>query len=123
MLFFYCINFSDKDQVFSIGRKVKSEVGDVSILINNAGVVVGRKLLATPDHMIEKTFNVNLLGHFWVCINGCIKQVPCLIEVATQTGFTVYVVYPFLQFSCSMFVFLSRHLSLSRSKIGFFHVT
>ena len=45
-----------------------SEVGNVSILVNNAGVVVGRKLLATPDHMIEKTFNVNLLGHFWVCI-------------------------------------------------------
>ena len=60
------VYFSDKEQVFTTGRKVKSEVGDVSILINNAGIVNGKKLLAIPDHMIEKTFNVNLLGQFWV---------------------------------------------------------
>lgn len=61
----FTCDVSDKEQVFNTGGRVKSEVGDVTILINNAGVVVGKKLLATPDHMIEKTFNVNLLGYFW----------------------------------------------------------
>ena len=51
----------------SIGKKVKEEVGDVSILINNAGIVSGTKLINTPDYMIEKVFNVNLLAQFWVC--------------------------------------------------------
>lgn len=39
------------------------------MLINNAGVVSGRALLDTPDHLIERSFNVNVLAHFWVSIN------------------------------------------------------
>lgn len=34
--------------------------------MNNAGVVSGRALLDTPDHLIERSFNVNVLAHFWV---------------------------------------------------------
>lgn len=37
------------------------------MLVNNAGVVSGRALLDTPDHLIERSFNVNVLAHFWVC--------------------------------------------------------
>lgn len=36
------------------------------MLINNAGVVSGRAFLDTPDHLIERSFNVNILAHFWV---------------------------------------------------------
>lgn len=38
----------------------------ITLLINNAGVVSGRALLDTPDHLIERSFNVNVLAHFWV---------------------------------------------------------
>lgn len=38
------------------------------MLINNAGVVSGRALLDTPDHLIERSFNVNVLAHFWVSV-------------------------------------------------------
>jgi len=37
----------------------------VTILINNAGFVSGRLLLDTPDHLIQRTFDVNILAHFW----------------------------------------------------------
>ncbi|XP_046803123.1 estradiol 17-beta-dehydrogenase 11 [Lucilia cuprina] len=37
----------------------------VSLLINNAGVVSGLHLLDTPDHLIERSFNVNVMAHFW----------------------------------------------------------
>ncbi|CAH2229974.1 jg14044 [Pararge aegeria aegeria] len=37
----------------------------VSLLINNAGVVSGHYLLDTPDHLIQRTFDVNILAHFW----------------------------------------------------------
>ena len=40
----------------------------VSILINNAGVVSGKPLLETPDHLIQRTFDVNCISHFWVSI-------------------------------------------------------
>ncbi|XP_025777476.1 17-beta-hydroxysteroid dehydrogenase 13 isoform X2 [Puma concolor] len=47
-------------------NKVKKEVGDVTILVNNAGVVYPADLLSTKDEEITKTFEVNILGHFWI---------------------------------------------------------
>lgn len=42
------------------------DVCSVDILINNAGIVCGETLLDIPDEMIEKTFQVNILSHYWV---------------------------------------------------------
>lgn len=50
--------------------QVKEEVGDVTILINNAGVVTGKPFLNTPDHMVERSFLVNALSHFWVSLHS-----------------------------------------------------
>lgn len=46
--------------------KVKKEVGDVEIVINNAGAIYPADLLSTKDEEITKTFEVNILGHFWI---------------------------------------------------------
>jgi len=37
----------------------------VTVLINNAGIVTGRPLLESPDHLIELTMKVNAMAHFW----------------------------------------------------------
>lgn len=50
--------------------QVKKEVGDVTILINNAGIVVGKLFLDIPDEMVEKSFLVNVLSHFWVNLHS-----------------------------------------------------
>ncbi|NXV10932.1 RDHE2 dehydrogenase, partial [Cepphus grylle] len=44
---------------------VKKEVGDVSILINNAGIVTGKAFLDCPDSLVEKSMEVNIMAHFW----------------------------------------------------------
>ena len=46
--------------------QVKREVGNVDILINNAGIVTGRRFLDCPDQLMEKTMEVNINAHFWV---------------------------------------------------------
>lgn len=46
--------------------QVKKEVGDVGILINNAGIVTGKKFIDSPDSLVEKTMEVNIMAHFWV---------------------------------------------------------
>ena len=38
----------------------------MTVLINNAGIVTGKKLDQLTDEMIERTFNVNAVSHFWV---------------------------------------------------------
>merc|ERR1712181_175138 len=45
--------------------ETKEEVGPVTILVNNAGIVSGNTLLDTPDNKIVKTFEVNVFAHFW----------------------------------------------------------
>ena len=51
---------------FPYSIQVKKEVGDVSILINNAGIVTGRKFMDCPDELIEKSLDVNFKAHIWV---------------------------------------------------------
>ncbi|XP_070569082.1 epidermal retinol dehydrogenase 2-like [Ptychodera flava] len=54
-----------RDIVYGVSENVKEEVGDVSILVNNAGVVAGKRLLDCPDELIERTVDVNTMAIFW----------------------------------------------------------
>jgi len=47
-------------------KKIKEEIGNISILVNNAGIVTGKKFLDSPDPLILKTFQVNTTAHFWL---------------------------------------------------------
>ncbi|KAM9143660.1 estradiol 17-beta-dehydrogenase 11-like isoform 2-T2 [Pangshura tecta] len=46
-------------------NKVKKDIGDVTILVNNAGVIIAADLLSTQDHQIQQMFEVNILAHYW----------------------------------------------------------
>ena len=46
--------------------KVKSDIGNVTILVNNAGIVSGKPILELTDASIERTMQVNCMAHFWV---------------------------------------------------------
>lgn len=61
----YTIDLSDSQQIYETAEKVKQEVGDVDILINNAGIVSGRKLFECPDILMEKTMNINANALFY----------------------------------------------------------
>ncbi|XP_017771270.1 PREDICTED: short-chain dehydrogenase/reductase family 16C member 6 isoform X2 [Nicrophorus vespilloides] len=64
-IYTYAVDISDRQNVYKNADLVKSEVGHVDILINNAGIVCGNTFLDIPDHMIEKTYQVNILSHYW----------------------------------------------------------
>ncbi|KAM9198164.1 LOW QUALITY PROTEIN: short-chain dehydrogenase/reductase family 16C member 6-like [Dugong dugon] len=64
-VFAYTCDCSNRQEVYSVAKQVKKEVGDVTILINNAGIVTGKLFLDIPDDMVEKSFLVNALSHFW----------------------------------------------------------
>lgn len=67
----YEVDIADKEQVYQMAKRVKQEVGQVNILINNAGIVTCRTLLDLPDKAIENTYNVNILSHYWVSLEVC----------------------------------------------------
>lgn len=63
----YVCDCSNREEVYRVAKQVRDEVGDVAILVNNAGVVSGKNIMESDDGEIEKTFQVNTLAHFWVC--------------------------------------------------------
>lgn len=62
----YPCDVRDATAVYRTANQVREEVGDVEVLVNNAGVVSGERLLDIPDDMIRRTFDVNVLALFWV---------------------------------------------------------
>lgn len=71
----YKCDCSNREDIYRVANVVKREVGDVSILINNAGIVSGKKFMDTADWMIQKTFEVNTMAHFWVSLKSVIFEV------------------------------------------------
>jgi all-trans-retinol dehydrogenase (NAD+) len=62
----YACDVSDPVAVRETAEQVRSEVGEVDVLVNNAGVVSGSHLLDLTDDDIRKTFAVNTLALYWV---------------------------------------------------------
>ncbi|XP_064507892.1 estradiol 17-beta-dehydrogenase 11-like [Pseudopipra pipra] len=61
----FVVDCSKREEIYSAAEKVKKEIGDVTILVNNAGVITAADLLSTQDHQIERMFEVNILAHMW----------------------------------------------------------
>lgn len=62
------VSYNVMTDIFLCSMQVKREVGDISILVNNAGIVTGKKFMDAPDSLIEKTMEVNIMAHFWVSL-------------------------------------------------------
>ncbi|XP_061047548.1 17-beta-hydroxysteroid dehydrogenase 13 isoform X1 [Eubalaena glacialis] len=62
----FVVDCSNREEIYDSVNQVKKEVGDVTIVVNNAGAIYPADLLSTKDEEITKTFEVNILGHFWI---------------------------------------------------------
>ncbi|XP_069486616.1 estradiol 17-beta-dehydrogenase 11-like [Ambystoma mexicanum] len=61
----FVVDCSKREEIYQAADKVKENIGDVTILINNAGVIFCADLLTLQDSQIQKIFEVNTLAHFW----------------------------------------------------------
>jgi len=64
--FSYTVDMSSREAIYNAAEKTKEDIGPVTILVNNAGIVSGTAVMDTPDSKIIKTFEVNILAHFWM---------------------------------------------------------
>ncbi|XP_048365456.1 estradiol 17-beta-dehydrogenase 11-like [Sphaerodactylus townsendi] len=98
----FTVDCSNREEIYSTAEKVKREIGDVSILVNNAGVVATADLLSTQDKQIQKTFEVNILAHHWTTkafLPAMMKNNHGhIVTVASAGG---HVAVPFLVSYCS----------------------
>jgi all-trans-retinol dehydrogenase (NAD+) len=61
----YACDLTDRSAIAATAGRVLAERGPVDVLVNNAGVVSGKTLLAASDTDIQRTFDVNTLALFW----------------------------------------------------------
>ena len=77
-VFAYVCDCSKREEVYRMADQVREEVGDVAVLVNNAGIVSGKKFMDSVDSETEKVFGVNALAHFWVrrvCVLGGVNLI------------------------------------------------
>jgi len=74
----YQVDISNRANVYATAERIKQEIGTVTILINNAGIVTGKRFLDCSDEQIIKTFDVNALAHFWVSNTSKLYLAPTL---------------------------------------------
>lgn len=53
------------DDITKAAKEARDAFGEVTILINNAGIVSGKKILEVSHQMAEKTLQVNTLSHVY----------------------------------------------------------
>ncbi|XP_076244046.1 short-chain dehydrogenase/reductase family 16C member 6-like isoform X2 [Calliopsis andreniformis] len=61
----YKCDVSNREEVFKMAERVKEEVGNVTILINNAGIMPCRNFLDHSPEEIRRIFDINVLGNCW----------------------------------------------------------
>lgn len=61
----YALDVTDRRKVAETAERVRRDVGEVDILDNNAGMVVGGDFLACPEERLLRTMEVNVHGVMW----------------------------------------------------------
>jgi len=87
----YVVDVTSRELVFETQQKVENEVGEINVLINNAGIVKGNSLMNLTEKQIRLTMDVNVISHFWTCqafLPGMIKQGSGhIVTISSLAGF------------------------------------
>ncbi|KAJ7639064.1 retinal short-chain dehydrogenase/reductase [Roridomyces roridus] len=62
---YYKCDVSKWEEVEAVSKQIIEEIGQPTVLVNNAGVVQGKLLLDLSPEDVQQTFGVNTLSHFW----------------------------------------------------------
>ncbi|KAK3344989.1 hypothetical protein B0H65DRAFT_493530, partial [Neurospora tetraspora] len=62
---YYKCDVSDKAQVAKVAKDIERDLGTPTILVNNAAIVLGKRLLDLSLDEIDRSLTTNLLSHFY----------------------------------------------------------
>ncbi|XP_055871903.1 17-beta-hydroxysteroid dehydrogenase 13-like isoform X2 [Biomphalaria glabrata] len=89
----YVCDITNSTSIAEVAKKVRQDVGEVTLLVNNAGILNGGPFMELTEPDIRRTFEVNTLSHFWMMkefLPAMIKQnrghILNVISMAAYTG-------------------------------------
>jgi all-trans-retinol dehydrogenase (NAD+) len=62
----YTVDVTNREKVLETGNLVISDIGDVTILVNNAGIMPQHEILKHSEKEIRMIFEINTLSHYWM---------------------------------------------------------
>ena len=62
----YVCDVTNSSKVSETALRVKEDVGDVTMLVNNAGIVIGKSFTELTEEDFKRTLGVNSFAHVWV---------------------------------------------------------
>ncbi len=87
----YQLDISDSASVITTAAKVKSDIGKIDILINNAGIVVGKSFIEHTIDDIDRTIGINTNGAMYItsCFLGDMieKNQGHICNIASSAGY------------------------------------
>lgn len=79
--------------ISEVATKIRTTMGDPTVLINNAGLCSGRTILDSSEAQTRLQFEVNTLAHYWLAREFLPSMVQhnhgMVVTVASQAGYTV----------------------------------
>ena len=61
----YNVDVTDEKKVKQVVKAVQRELGDIYMLVNNAGVVPCKPFMELSSQDVRRAVDVNALAHFW----------------------------------------------------------
>ena len=100
----YVVDCSKREEVYRVAAQVLEEVGNVAVLVNNAGIGHIKTYVSgdLSDEEIVKTFSVNIFAHFWTVR----AFLPSMMEndygyIVNIASSTAYTAVPYLSHYCA----------------------
>jgi all-trans-retinol dehydrogenase (NAD+) len=62
--FFYALDVTSSVDIHAVAGKIRKEVGEPTVLVNNAGIRTCKAILEETEEQIRRTFDVNIIAHF-----------------------------------------------------------
>ena len=114
-VYYYKCDITSPATIAAVAAEIRKDVGEPTILINNAGVARGKNILDATEKDVRFTFDVNTLAHYWMAK----EFVPAMVKkdhgmIVTVASYAAYVTVPnMVDYAASKAAALSFHEGLT----------
>ena len=91
-VFAYCVDIANPTAMHAAAALIKKDVGKIDILINNAGIIVGKSFLNHSEQEIESTMRINVTAMMYLTKIFLAEMIATneghVINIASAAGMT-----------------------------------